>query len=163
MSYPTTYTQSQTHTYSEARANEVTGKIYEDLLNLMIRGLITKETADRIRQDLLFLQGLKALDYVEFQFRNTGGTIIGGLHYKLEAYDFIYSNDDSGGVNFWGLPSSTKVNFLFSLDRTSSKIGEADEYTKNWGTGSKLEGTETHLKSYSKDGYGFNQSKIGSW
>ena len=163
MSFTRTYSQSQSGTYTEARANYVTGKIFEDLLNLMSTGLITKKRADRAREDLLFLQSKRALKFFEFQFKNSDGSEIGGLHYKLVDGGFIYSDDESGRINFWGLPSNTKVTFFYSIDWDSDNAEEAKEYTKGWGTGNGLTGIKSNLKSYSKDGYGFKQSRIGEW
>lgn len=163
MSYSFTNTSSQTGTYTESRANYVTGKVYEDLLNMMIVGIITKERANKIRDHLLYFQKIKVLDFFEFQFKKSDGAKIGGLHYKLHSDGYIYTDDDSGQINFWGLPKNTNMTFFVSFDQSSSNIDKADEYTKNWGTGNQLIGDSVYMKAYSKEEYGFKQNKIGKW
>ena len=159
------YTRSEASSYSEARARYVMGKVYEDLLGLTHRGLITKERADQIRSDVLYLLNKQVLEYFQLQFKKPDGTEIGGLHYELKSDGQIYSDEDSGNINYWMLSSDTKVNLLVSLNRSASNIQEVDEQLEEWGwgTGKSLEGTRQALKSYSKDGYGLNQSKIGDW
>jgi hypothetical protein len=68
-------------------------------------------------------------------------------------------------LNYWSLPSDTRVNLLVDLDYSSPNIDEVNRQLEawGWGSGNALSGTSNYLKSYSKEGYGFQQSKIGSW
>ena len=159
-----TITQSVTDTYSEARANYVLGKVYEDLLAMYTTGLLTKATCDTWRSELFYIVSKKALKHFQFQFTKPGGTKV-GLHYELKSDGTINTNDKSGGIDYWNLPSGTTVYLLVTLDYESSRIAEVKEQIAKWGwgTGSALDGTSEFLKSYSKDGFGFKQSKIGQW
>lgn len=154
------FTASGTDTYSEARANYIVGKVYENTLNLMNTGLITKLRADGIRQDILYLLSKKALKWFELQFRKPDGAQIGGIHYELKADGSIYSDEPSGGLDFWELPSNTVVKLLIDLDRTSPYIAEVDAQLAawGWGTGSALQGTMEYHRSFSKEGFGLQQS-----
>lgn len=160
-----TYTQSQSSTYTEARAKHVMGKVYEDLIGLNSRGLISIDRAEKIKNDILYLLNKEALKFFQLQFNNSKGEKIGGLHYELNVNGHIVSDEDSGNINYWSLASDTKVGLLVQLDYSSSKIDEVNKQLESWGWGSgkALEGTQEHLKSYSKDGYGLKQSKIGTW
>lgn len=157
--------RSETDTYSESRARDVMGKVYEDLLGLQGRGLITNDRANSIRRDVLYLLDKRALDYFQLQFRNASGGEIGGLHYKVSSDGTLQGDSDSGSIDYWMLSEGTKVKLLVSLDRSSSKIEEVDQQLDDWGygDGTALSGTSQYLKSYSKDGFGLIQSKIGEW
>ena len=70
-----TITLSVTDTYTEARANYVLGKVYEDLLAMYTTGLLTKATCDTWRSELFYIVSKKALKHFQFQFTKPGGTI----------------------------------------------------------------------------------------
>lgn len=158
-------TISQSSTYTEARARYVMGKVYEDLLGLMGRALIDINRANQIRNQVQYLLEKQALNYFQLQFKKPSGTEIGGLHYQLKSDGNIYADEKSGGLNYWNLPSDAKVTLLIDLDESSLYIDEVNRQLEAWGCGcgSSLSGTSDYLKSYSKEGYGFQQSKIGSW
>lgn len=161
----TTYTNSITDTFTIARAKYVLGKVYEDLLAMYQANIISKERCDKLRDDLLYLAGKKVLRYFQFQFKKTDGTEIGGLHYEVNSTGTINIDDKTGGIDYWNLPSNTSLILLIDLDNTSSNYDEVNLELKRrgWGTGTALTGTQQYLKSYSKDGYGYKQSKIGQW
>ncbi|WP_422104481.1 hypothetical protein [Winogradskyella sp.] len=161
----TSYTRSESSTYTEARARYVMNKVQEDLLGLMSRDLISLDRVKSIKSDVLYLLNKEALKYFQLQFKTPDGEEVGGLHYEVNANGQIYSDEDSGRINYWMLSSDIKVNLLVQLDRDSKNIAEVDRQLEDWGwgTGSALTGTREVLKSYSKDGYGVTQSKIGAW
>lgn len=161
----TSYTRSESSTYSEARARYVMNKVQEDLLGLMSRNLISLDRVNSIKSDVLYLLNKEALKYFQLQFKTPDGEEVGGLHYEVNANGQIYSDEDSGRINYWMLSSDIKVNLLVQLHRESKNIDEVDRQLEDWGwgNGSALTGTREVLKSYSKDGYGVTQSKIGAW
>lgn len=161
----TSYTRSESSTYTESRARYVMGKVQEDLLGLMNRGLMRLDRVNSIKSDVLYLLNKEALKYFQLQFKTPDGKEVGGLHYEVHSNGQIYSDENSGRINYWLLSSDTRVNLLVQLDRDSKNIDEVDRQIENWGwgNGSALLGTREVLKSYSKDGYGVTQSKIGSW
>jgi hypothetical protein len=159
-----TYTRSVTDTYTEARARYVMGKVYDHLVSLYVRGIITKAEADRMRSDILYLMDRRAITYFQLQFK-TPGNSDRGLHYEVRADSTISIDDDSGGIDFWSLTSDTSVNLVVSINRSSPHIVEVDRQLAEWGwgTASALSGTHQASKSFSKDGYGLKESIIGSW
>jgi len=162
MSY--TNTNSNSSTWSEARANHVMGKVYENLMGLKSRGLITIQRANQIREQILYLLSKQVLNFFELQFINSSGVKIGGLHYKVFPTGVI-SDEDSKDENYWRLSNDIRVCLLVDLDENSSNIKEVNNKLKEWGfgIGSPLEGVEEELRTYSKDGYGLKQIKIGDW
>lgn len=163
MSY--TNTNSQSSSYTEARANYVMGKAYENLIGLKKCGLITMERANTIRSQILYLMDKQVLEFFELQFIDPNDSEIGGLHYKVISGGYIISDDESEDQNYWRLSDSTRVRLLVSLNRKSSNIDEVDKQLEEWsfGTGQALKGVKEELKTYSKGGFGLKQSKIGDW
>ena len=163
MSY--TITQSVTDTYTEARARYVMGKVYDHLVSLYMRSIITKDYADEIRRDILYLMDKKAVTYFQLQFKTPGGAEIGGLHYEVRADSTISLDEDSGGIDFWGLAKNTSVSLLVNLNRSSPNIAQVDRQLEEWGwgTGTALTGSHRSSKSFAKDGYGLKESIIGQW
>jgi hypothetical protein len=154
-------TKSQSQTYTETRANYVTGKIYQELLGIHYRGLITKKIAEDLRAILLELQKLEELSFLEVQFTKPNGTKC-ALKYEIDSTGLISIDDRSGGIDYYDLPGNSVVSFLVSLN-LGKKKEEALEYLKNlgWGeNGRALEGDTNYVKSFSKEGYGFKQNKI---
>jgi hypothetical protein len=159
-----TYTRSVSDTYTEARACYVMGKVYDHLVSLYLRGIMTKAEADIMRSDILYLMDRRAITYFELQFRTPGYTDR-GLHYEVRGDATISMDDESGGINFWGLGSNTTVNLVVMLNRASPHIIEVDRQLEEWGwgTASALTGTHQASKSFSKDGFGLKESIVGTW
>ncbi len=160
-----TFVNTNTSTYSEARARYVMGKVHEDLIGLTNRRLMSIERANRIKSYVLYLLNMEALNFFQLQFKNSKGGEIGGLHYKVYSGGYISADEDSGNIDYWALPGDTRVTLLINLDYSSKKIDEVNKQLDEWGFGSgnALTGTKSHLKTYSKDNYGLEQSKIGDW
>lgn len=163
-SYTNSYSQS--NTYTEARARYVIGKIYEDTLNMWNARLITTEKCNNWRTDLLYLLNKQVLSQFEFQFRKPNGEEIGGLRQIVKSDNSISIDDDSGGNDFFNLPSNTQVSLLAILDPEAHNYDEANKELeeRGWGSnGRQLTGASNSHGSYSKDGYGVNINKIGEW
>lgn len=161
----TTYTNSVSDTYTIARAKYVLGKVYEDLLAIYQANIITKERCDNTRNDLLYLAENKVLKYFQFQFKKTDGAEIGGLHYEVNASGSISIDDKTGGLDYWNLPTGVRFTLLVHMDSSAPNYDTVNQELerRGWGKGNSLSGTQEYLKSYSKDGYGYKQSKIGQW
>lgn len=160
-----TYTRSHTSTYTEARARYVMGKVKDDLYGLMNRSLITQKRVDTIYNSLLYLLNHEVLHFFELQFKKGNGHPIGGLRYEVNTSGTIYSDKESGAIDYWSLPDNTRVDLLVDLDQGAKNYQQVmDQLSQwGWGTGRSLEGKEEHLKNYSKDGYGLSQKIIGDW
>lgn len=160
-----TFTRSVTNTYTEARARYVMGKVYEDLVSLMLTGIITQERAERIRADILYLLSKDAVRFFELQFMKAG-TKIGGLRYVVKSDSSVSSDTESGSINFWTLDSAQVAVLLFvELNYSSYHIAEVNRQIAAWGWGTGLALTQTaqQQNTYSKDGFGLQQLIIGKW
>jgi len=160
-----TYTNSATNTYTEARARYVMGKVYEDLVGLMTTGLITKEYADKTRKELLYLLDKKVLKSFQLQFIDAYGNEKGGINYVVRADSTLAIDDQTGGIDFWGLDRNITVNLFIKKDPASPNLAEVNRQliAWGWGSGTALTGNAVYAKSYSSGGYGVQQSIIGSW
>jgi len=158
-------TNSASSAYTEARAKYVMEKVHEDLIGLSGRGIITLERANNIKEEVLYLLNKQVLIFFQLKFIDPKGNEIGGLHYKLFSKSYIASDQDSGDINYWCLSRDTHVQLFVSLDHKADNIDEVNKQLKKWsyGVGNPLEGAKEELKSYSKDGYGLKQIKIGKW
>ena len=156
-----THSRSGTTTYTEARARYVNDKVYDDTQAMAIRGLITNERAQNWRADILYILNKQAMDYFQFQFRFPDGTKK-ALQYDLKADGSILADDDSGGINYWAIPSGTKVVLHVSLDVNSTNYHEVNQKLTDdgWGTGNSVTGNSNSSISYSKDGYGLKRNQI---
>ena len=158
-----TYTRTDTNTYTQARAKYVTDKAFEDIIGIETRGLISSRTGELWRQDILFFLEMEALEFFEIQFTKPNGDKA-GLRYNVILNGTIYCDDDSGGDDFWGLSKDTKV--VFYVERKTSKNEDAvKDYLKKRGytSGSHIDDVGTHLRDYSKSGFGFKKNKTGQW
>jgi hypothetical protein len=161
----TTYTNSTTNTYTEARARYVMGKVYEDFIGLMTAEHITKEYADRMRRELFYLLDMRVLKSFQLQFTNRYGTRVGGINYEVRSDSTIAIDDQSGGIDFWGLDDGTTVNLFITKDLASPNLAEVNRQliAWGWGSGSALTGSSVYAKSYASGGFGVKQSIIGTW
>jgi hypothetical protein len=157
-------TRTNTSTYTEARARYVVGKVYEDFLSMLSRGLITKHSADKWREDLIYIMGQQALDQFEVQFTRPNGKR-DGFRYKLDDSGNIYTDDDSGEVDYYDWPNGTVANLVVTLRENSIRYRDVLEELhsrRGWGNnGSSLEGDNSDPRSFSNSGYGLNRNKIG--
>jgi len=158
MSRTSANTYSYSDSYTEARARAVTDKVYEDLITISMKGLISLERANKIREDLLYFQKKKALDYFQFQFYDSKNKVVKALHYKVETGGTIYRNDESGGIDYYDFKDVKSMGFLVQIFNDANKIKEVLEYTKDWGKGETFEGTSSAQRTYSKDNYGITRN-----
>jgi len=156
-----TQTRSNTSTYTEARARYVNDKVYDDTQAMAIRKLITYSKAQKWREDILYILNKQSMDYFQFQFTFPDGTKK-ALQYNLKDDGNIYANDDSGGINYWSIPSGTNVILHVSLNTSSTNYHEVNQKLTDdgWGTGNAVTGTSSAGISYSKDGYGLKRNQI---
>ena len=157
MSY--TFTQTQSSSFSESRASYVMSKVYRDLLSLVWANIITKETADSWREDISDLLKLEVLDSFQIQLHKKGEKSK-ALEYVVKDAEILYSDDKSGGINFFEFPNETFSSLLVSLRPSSKNYASALEELKRrgWGTGTKIIGASNSYGIYSKENYGLSKS-----
>lgn len=154
---------SSTNTFSESRARHVLEKIHADFLGLQSRAFskLSSESIWYCFEVFSHLMLEKALKTVELQL-HPPGRLPSSIIYTVISDGSIYSDDNSGGNNFWVFPDDTVVKFVFSWDQENSR---AAEYIKGLGLGfgSFIEGDEIAHGQYSKSGFGVNIKRKGNW
>jgi len=158
-------TTTRTNTYTEARARYVMEKVLDDIIGLFSRGLITKERALSWHADLSYIISMKAMDFFEIQLRTPGGSTP-GLRYELTDDGQLYEDTDSGGIDFFLLPTGTTAGLFVSLRENSPNAAavRSQLQANGWGTnGHKLDGTIVRERAYSSDGFGVTRNRVGDW
>jgi hypothetical protein len=161
----TTYTASQTSTFSEARARVVMRSVLGDFMNVASAGLIRRETLQSWHEDIEFAVLKEAVDSFQLQFTKPDGTRL-GLSYTVRDDGTILESSKAGGVDLVGLPPQTRVTVCLNYRQGAPKIEEVREYlrTRGWtNTGSLIEGAGDRDRAFSKDGFGVARSKVGDW
>ncbi len=155
------YSNSQSNTYTEARAQYINGKVYDDTQAMAIRGLIPQTLAESWRRDIQYLLDNQVMSFFQFQFILPNGTRK-ALQYNLKNDGSIHSDEVSGGVNYWSFPEGTKVTLFVHLNEFSPNYHKVMQKLADdgWGTGNSITGNSQYDRSYSKDGYGLNRNKI---
>jgi Bacterial HORMA domain family 1 len=156
-------TRTTTNTYTEPRARYVTDKAFEDIIGIETRGLISSREGELWREDILFFLEMEALVYFELQFTKPNG-VKAGLKYIVVSDGSIYCDDESGGDDFWTLPKSTQANIF--VKRKTAKNEEAVKaylIKRGYISGNAIGGVDTHQRDYSKNGFGFQKNKTGTW
>jgi hypothetical protein len=154
-----TFTQSYTSTYTEARARYVLQKAFDDLVGLFSHQVITKEQALDWYNELKYVIDIQAMKAFEFKVKNNGKEI------KVWRYDVsddgsLLENSESGGINFDDVPTSATASIVVDLVEDPKKKREALEYLhkQGWGNGSFFVGTAKPDKAFSKDGFGLKRT-----
>jgi hypothetical protein len=157
-------TRTTTNTYTEPRAKYVTDKAFEDIIGIETRGLISSRQGELWRQDILFFLEMEALDFFELQFTKPNSVKKAGLKYIVVSDGGIYCDDESGGDDFWIFSKETKVNILVSRKMSKNETAVKDYLTKRgYTSGNSIEGAGTHQRDYSKNGFGFQKNRTGTW
>ncbi len=160
-----TQTNTQTNTYTEAKARHVMDKVFEDFTSIIIRGFTTQEKITKWKEDLLYLMHEQVLTFFEIQFKKPDGTEA-AIRYNVKADNTLSQDSSSGTLGLYGLPSGTTANLFADLNQSSTNYWKAhNELHENrgWGTGNHVEGNAERHHSYSKEGYGVDRHKIGTW
>lgn len=163
-----TYTQSysRTSTYIYSRARVVMNKALDDIIGLCAIGFITKDTALKWYEDILYVLSKEAADFFEIQLISSSLKQC-GIRYEVSDNGYIYEDSESGGIDYYGLHNDTQVSLFLKL-RTNSpnyyEVLQELENNRGWGTNGKaLENSIVGDRAYSKDGYGLVRNKVGQW
>lgn len=159
----TTFTLSRTDTFTESRARYVMGKIFDDFNSILFRGF-TKNTTEQLkgwRDDVHFIMEQNALHHFELQFSYGSQEWI--VRYDVDKSGGISRDDDSGGIDFYCIPTASVINIVVRRDPKNSKVTEYLE-GRGWTTGGNFKG-ETGIsdRAYSKEGFGVNRKLVGNF
>lgn len=159
-----TYTFSGTDSYSVSDVKAVMQNTYEDIVGFANRQIMDYGKAERWIEDLTYLLNKKALKSFELQLYNSLGQRFKSYKYDVSTYGLITSGDKSGGINYFEIPSNTKIGLFADLDEDSpnySTVFKELTENRNWGTnGSGMEGNATRERSYVSNSLQLNRSVI---
>ncbi len=158
-----TYTFSGTETYSVADVKAVMQNTFEDIIGFANRDMVDFDVAEKWINDLTYILNQRALDFFELQLYN-GATRFKSYRYKVETNGAVSAGDQSGGINYFGIPSSTKV-FLYAelkkgIPNYNAVVNELCN-NRRWGSdGTQMTGTATAERNYVSNALRLNRSVI---
>ena len=149
----TTFTISNTETYTEADVKAVMQNTYEDIIGFANRKLVDYSRVKSWIEDLVYLLNEEVLESFEIQLYNSAGIRFQAYKYVINKYGYIDSGSSSGGINYFEIPDGTKFGLLADVDFTKSNAEKIKKYLfedKNWGQdGSSMQGTTSFERSHS--------------
>lgn len=154
-------TNSETNSFTEAKARDIMGKINDDLNTIALRGFdnLNKERWDNVREDLWFILRNQDLRRLEIQFRHSGGE--NAVEYVIKSDYTIYDNRESGGINYHNIPKDAEITIAVWRNDNPEVWKKLQ---KNWTLGAtEVKGITTDKGAYSKDGFGAEIKLKGSW
>lgn len=154
-----TYTTSETSTYTEARARYVLQKAWDDLIGLMCLEHISRENANKWYREIKHLLDLEALKSFEIKVKNQGSTIM-AWRYDVLANGSIYEDSESGGIDLSDIPAGSSCAIVVDLTNDAGNKQAALDFLhqNGWRNGSFTTGTFQSDRAFSKDGYGLKRS-----
>lgn len=161
-----TYTNSETNTYSESRARYVMGKIFDDFHAISNRGFdFFDENPDKLqkwREDIYYLMTNEVLQKFQIQFKQTDGEEW-AVEFEIRADGSIQRDSESGGIDYWEIPEDVNVGIVASWSRNKKHV-EEEMIRRNWTKGATYIGGDLiDDGSYSKSGYGASKGRRGAW
>ncbi|WP_147451285.1 HORMA-1 domain-containing protein [Corallococcus llansteffanensis] len=136
--------------------------VLADFVGCVVNGLVSRELAQEWVDDLTYLLTQQAISAFELQFTQPDGSR-GAFRYDVSDDGSLFEAASSGGQRLHLLPSGTKAS-IYVMYRAGVQDDVREEMRKRgWGRGTRVDGTATRERAYSKDGYGLIRSRIGEW
>lgn len=146
----TTFTVSETESYSEADVKAVMKNAYEDIIGFANIGVITYTRAKGWIEDTIFILNRKCLKFYEIQLYDKNNSWIESFRYDVVLGGF-FSSSASGGINYYKYPEGTKAVFYAELDELNQNYQEVNRILheeRGWGYGSASAGTAQIERNY---------------
>src|SRR5690606_12057722 len=92
----------------------------------------------------------KVVKFFEIQINNAAGQKFMSYKYTVDNYGYLSTGAASGGINYFAIPSGCSATLYVDLDFSKSNTTAVNEelHRRGWGTGSALQGTESHERNY---------------
>lgn len=149
----TTFTISNTETYTEADVKAVMQNTYEDIIGFANRKLVDYSIVKSWIEDLVYLLNEEVLESFEIQLYNSAGIRFQAYKYVVNKYGYIDSGSSSGGLNYFEIPDGTRFGLFADIDFSHSNIEEVKKYLydkRGWGTnGTGMQGNSSFERSHS--------------
>lgn len=158
----TTFTVSETETYSEADVKAVMKNTYEDIIGFANRKIITYDRAKGWIEDLIFILNRKCLNFFDIKLYDKDNNWIETYRYEVSSGSFV-SGSASGGINYFKYPEGTKAGLYADLNfshENGSEVNRILREERGWGTGSASEGSAQKERSYVSGDLAINRSLI---
>ncbi|WP_291144885.1 hypothetical protein [Flavobacterium sp. UBA7680] len=157
-----TYTFSGTESYSESDVKAVMQNTYEDIIGFANRQIISYARAESWIEDLTYVLNQKVVKFFEIQINNASGIKFMSYKYTVDNYGYLSTGAASGGINYFGIPSGCNATLYVDLDLSNPNATVVNENLRKrgWGTGSALQGTETHDRNYISNNLRLQRSVI---
>ena len=158
----TTYTVSETESYSEADVKAVMKNAYEDIIGFANRGIITYARAKGWIEDTIFILNRKCLKFYEIQLYDKNDTWIETFRYDVVLGGF-FSSSASGGINYYKYPDGTKAVFFADLNwshENAQEVNRSLHEERGWGYGSPSVGNAQVERNYVNGNLALKRSLI---
>ena len=159
------YSDSSSETYTEARARYVMGKIFDDFHAMQYRGFSfldqRPDWLQKMREDIFYLMTKKVLRSFQVQF--FADQKEWAVEYTIKADGSIYQDDDSGGIDYYDIPARATMDVVVDW-KHGTKAVDDEMIHRGWtGKAAYFKGDLTDDGAYSKSGYGVTKGRRGSW
>jgi len=151
---------SRTSTMTEARVHAVMRNVAANLCAFVVAGHLDRERALDWAADLTYLQIEESLEFFELQLNGR----FYGLRYVVCSDGSVQQNSEAGGLDVYGLPSSTTIQLYVHLRARTPQYVYDELARRGWAfNGQKIEAPESEHRSFSSEGYGLTRAKLGTW
>lgn len=162
----TSYTTTQTSTFTEARARAVMHHVLEDFMLAASANLIARDTIQRWFEELSYAVENNVVRAFQLQLTTPTEKRM-ALNYEVLDDGTVLGESKGGGFDPYGLPQGTRVGLCVTFNRSAPRYAKVNAYLVEkcgWGSsGILVEGNMSRDRAYSKDGFGFARSKVGDW
>jgi len=158
----TTYTVSDTESYSEPEVKAVMKNAYEDIIGFANRDIITYTRAKGWIEDIILILNRKCLNFYEIQLHDKNNKWIETIRYDVVLGGF-FSTSASGGIDYYKYPDGTKAVFYADINWTHDNAQEVNRVLheeRNWGFGSASIGTAQVERNYVSGNLALQRSLI---
>jgi hypothetical protein len=144
------FTFSGTDSYSVADVKAVMQNTYEDIIGFANRQIISYDRAKGWIEDLTYVLKQKVVNFFEIQLYNTSGQKFMSYRYTVDGYGYLSTGSASGGIDYYGIPNGCRATLYVDLDysKPNANAVNAELNRRGWGTGTAMEGTQSHERNY---------------
>jgi hypothetical protein len=145
-----TYTFSGTESYSESDVKAVMQNTYADIIGFANRKIVSYTRAESWIEDLTYVLNQKVVKFFEIQINNASGVKFMSYKYTVDSNGYLSTGAASGGINYYAIPDGCSATLYVDLDfsKTNATAVNEELKTRGWGTGTALQGTESHERNY---------------
>jgi hypothetical protein len=140
-------------------------KVLADLAVLSQSGILTEERLLKWNEVLTFLLVREAIVKFQIQLCVAPKERI-GVEYTVSDDGTLHEDSESGGIDYFALPSSTTASITIGLRDDCTALDEVKTFLRRRGftfDGTFIKGEVSRDRAYSKDSFGLIRGKVGRW